>query len=118
GLHPDTIIWANSLPDGNLILPGQHLAILPTDGVMVTVEEGDTIEGIAEHYGVEPDAIRDYPLNGLGAGGQLRVVQQVMVPGGRPPAPPPAPEAPAAPASESSSSRAATGRLLWPTTGR
>lgn len=128
GLQPSTIVWANSLPDGDLILPGQPLAILPTDGVMVTVQEGDTVESLAEHYGVDPQVIRDYPLNGLGAGGQLRVGQQVMIPGGQPPAPPPPPEpepepeppasnqpapAPAAPAP----SYGATGSFIWPAAG-
>ncbi|MDI3340728.1 MAG: LysM peptidoglycan-binding domain-containing protein [Sphaerobacter sp.] len=122
GLQPSTIVWANSLPNGDLILPGQHLAILPTDGVMVTVAEGDTVESLAAHYGVEPQAIRDYPLNGLGAGGQLRVGQQVMIPGGKPPAPPPppapqpsAPSEPAAPAAPAPGG--GSGRFIWPTAG-
>lgn len=127
GLSPSTIVWANSLPDGNLIFPGQHLAILPIDGVMVTVEEGDTVESLAEHFGVDPSAIRDHAQNGLGAGGQLRVGQQVMIPGGQPPAPPPPPPAPApaappasadpAPAPAPAAPAAPSGRFIWPAAG-
>jgi murein DD-endopeptidase MepM/ murein hydrolase activator NlpD len=126
GLNPDTIIWANSLPNGNMIFPGQHLAILPTDGVMVTVQAGDTVESLAKHWGVEPSAIRDYPQNALGGGVQLQVGQQIMILGGHPPPPPPAPEptpapaanpAPAAPAPPPPTSGGATGRFIWPTSG-
>lgn len=141
GLQPSTIVWANDLPNGDLILPGQQLAILPTDGVMVRVEEGDTVESLAEHYGVEPAAIVDYPQNGLGAGGALMVGSYVMIPGGAPPAPPPPvePDPPPAPAPNPPQLAAAapppaapapppppppppplaraTGSFIWPATG-
>ena len=123
GLHPETIVWANSLPNGDLIFPGQHLAILPTDGVMVTVQEGDTVESLAEKYGVDPRVIRDYPMNGLGGNGQLRVGQQVMIPGGKPPAPPPpvavAGQAPAGAAPDQGNPPAGTasGHFIWPAVG-
>lgn len=132
GLHPNTIVWANSLPNGDLIFPGQHLAILPTDGVMVTVAGGDTVDSLAKKYGVESKDILDYPLNGLGSGGKLRTGQQVMIPGGEPPAPPPPPPAPAAPAAPqtqqasaapvqaqpvASAPQPASGSFIWPTNG-
>uniref|UniRef100_A0A7C3AR00 LysM peptidoglycan-binding domain-containing protein n=1 Tax=Thermorudis sp. TaxID=1969470 RepID=A0A7C3AR00_9BACT len=88
GLQTKTITLANSLPDPELIHPGQQLAILPTDGVMVQVKEGDTVESLAEYWGVDPQVIRDYPMNGLGENGVLRVGQYVMIPGGEPPPPP------------------------------
>lgn len=127
GLHPNTITWANNIPSNNLIVPGQHLAILPTDGVMVTVQPGDTVEKLAEKWGVEPKSILEYPQNGLGAGGQLRVSQQLMIPGGHPPPPPPPPSpepapaqapansAPQAPAPQSGGG--VTGQFIWPTNG-
>jgi murein DD-endopeptidase MepM/ murein hydrolase activator NlpD len=137
GLKATTIVWANSLPNGNLIFPGQKLAILPTDGLMVAVKEGDTVESLASTYGVDAKAIRDYPLNGLGGSGQLRVEQLVMIPGGEPPAPPPPPPPPPPPepapepqppppvqqAAEAPAPAPApapargTGRVVWPTTG-
>ena len=130
GLRPNTILWANSLPNGNLIFPGQHLAILPADGVMVTVKDGDTVDSLASTYNVEAKAIRDYPGNGLGTAGTLRSGQQVMIPGGTPPKPPeptptPVPPAPApapAPAPQQASAPApapqpSSGHFIWPTSG-
>lgn len=129
GLHPDTIVWANSLKDGNLIFPGQNLAILPTDGVMVTVTSSDTVDSLAKTYGVTAKDIVDYPLNGLGGGGKLRVGQQVMIPGGEPPPPPPPPPTPvpapvvqqasAAPARSkpAAAAPAASTGFIWPTNG-
>ncbi len=132
GLQPDTVVWANSLPNGDLIFPGQNLAILPTDGVMVTVKDGDSVDSLATKYGVEAKDILDYPLNGLGSGGKLRTGQQVMIPGGAPPAPPPTPTpAPVQQASSSSSSSASSSQaaappppapvastgFIWPTSG-
>ncbi|HEX7024411.1 MAG TPA: LysM peptidoglycan-binding domain-containing protein [Gemmatimonadales bacterium] len=98
GLQAQTILWANNLDDSDVIVPGQRLAILPTDGVMVQVQSGDTIESLAAEWGVDPSAIRDYPQNGLGAAGSLVPGSYVMIPGGHPPAPPPppAPEPPPA----------------------
>ncbi|MCS7051087.1 MAG: LysM peptidoglycan-binding domain-containing protein, partial [Thermomicrobium sp.] len=123
GLRVQTITWANSLPDPELIYPGQQLAILPTDGVMVKVKEGDTIESLAAYWGVKPEAIRDYPMNGIGPNGVLRVGQLVMIPGGEPPPPPPPPPPPVRSAPTAGSSappaqrQAPRGSFIWPTTG-
>jgi murein DD-endopeptidase MepM/ murein hydrolase activator NlpD len=124
GLQTKTITLANSLPDPELIHPGQHLAILPTDGVMVQVKEGDTVESLAEYWGVDPQVIRDYPMNGLGENGVLRVGQYVMIPGGEPPPPPPPPAPPPSPAGSAAAARAPaaqrqapSGSFIWPTTG-
>ncbi|MCX2727257.1 LysM peptidoglycan-binding domain-containing protein [Thermomicrobium sp. 4228-Ro] len=125
GLKVQTITWANSLPDPELIYPGQQLAILPTDGVMVKVKEGDTIESLAEYWGVDPQVIRDYPMNGIGPNGVLRVGQLVMIPGGEPPPPPPPPppapapaqSAPSAPSNPPAQRQAPRGSFIWPTTG-
>lgn len=117
GLKVQTITWANSLPDPELIYPGQQLAILPTDGVMVKVKEGDTIESLAEYWGVKPEDIRDYPLNGIGPNGILRVGQLVMIPGGEPPPPPPAPAATPVQSGPPAQRQAPRGSIIWPTTG-
>lgn len=142
GLQPQTILWTNSLSNAETITTGQQLAILPTDGVMVQVREGDTVESLAQEWGVETSAIRDWPANGLGADGSLIPGQSVMIPGGSPPAPPepepqlqqpavasepaqseqpaqasePAAEPPPQPAPTPAPS-VGTGRFVWPTTG-
>jgi murein DD-endopeptidase MepM/ murein hydrolase activator NlpD len=140
GLKPQTILWTNSLSNADVISPGQQLAILPTDGVMVEVDAGDTVESLAQEWSVEASAIRDWPANGLGADGSLIVGQSVMIPGGSPPAPPepePQPDPPAVasqPQQPAQSSQPVaqpapqptptpappsrgTGRFIWPTTG-
>jgi murein DD-endopeptidase MepM/ murein hydrolase activator NlpD len=144
GLDARTIMWANSLPSSEIITPGQQLAILPTDGVMVQVREGDDISSLASQWGVEPSAIRDWPQNGLGSDGSLIVGQYVMIPGGEPPPPPPPPAPAPAPAVAEQPAQQAqpapapqpaapavqpappppppppsrgTGRFIWPTTG-
>lgn len=98
GLRAQTLLWTNSLSSSEHIEPGQRLAILPTDGVMVGVGPDDTVESLAEEYGVSPAAIRDWPANGLGENGTLMVGQSVMIPGGTPPnEPEPEPEPEPAP---------------------
>jgi murein DD-endopeptidase MepM/ murein hydrolase activator NlpD len=85
GLRDQTILWTNKLTSSDMITPGQQLAILPTDGVMVEVTAEDTVETLAEEYGVDPSAIRDWPANGLGADGSLVSGESIMIPGGTPP---------------------------------
>ncbi len=66
-LQPTTLMWSNEdlrdVPD--LLRIGQQLAILPVDGVYHTVEEGDTLESIAEKYKVDVEAITSLSYNNL-----------------------------------------------------
>ena len=48
----NTIRWANDLDDGDTIFPGDELIILPVDGVLHTVDSGETLSRIAELYEV------------------------------------------------------------------
>ncbi len=68
GLKPETVLWSNrytlgDTPDG--IGVGIELVILPEDGVYHRWSEGEGLNGVAEFYGVDPDVIVNYPLNGL-----------------------------------------------------
>jgi murein DD-endopeptidase MepM/ murein hydrolase activator NlpD len=87
GLAPETIVWSNQegLMDAPwLIQPGLELFILPVDGVYHTVLAGETVEGIAAEYGVEPAALYN-EWNDLGDaedGAQPREGQLLVVPGG------------------------------------
>ncbi len=67
GLAPETIMWSNPTLEKNpdLLSVGQELTILPVNGVYHQVGSGDTIEGIASTFKVDPDAIINYPLNAL-----------------------------------------------------
>ncbi len=143
GLEPRTIVWANNLGNAEVLGVGQRLIIPPVNGILHRVGPGETLEGIAGKYGVEPGDIRAFAPNGLGGTPPLPG-QELMIPGGRlpappppvaaapPPPPPPAPApapAPAAapePAPEPTPAPApapaapparATGGFIWPTVG-
>ncbi|MCX7683521.1 MAG: LysM peptidoglycan-binding domain-containing M23 family metallopeptidase [Anaerolineae bacterium] len=85
GLSPETVVWSNreALQDAPwLIQLGLELFILPVDGVYHTVMSGETVESIAEKYGVDP-AVLYNEWNDLEEGELLREGQQLVVPGGR-----------------------------------
>lgn len=72
--------WMRLNPD--LIFPDQEMVILPLKGAYAIVKTGDTLDSIALRYGVEPAAIRDFPLNGL-SGSALQAGQKLIIPDGR-----------------------------------
>lgn len=121
GLQPESIVWANPTleDDPNLLSIGQELLIPPTDGVLHTVESGETLTDIAEAYDVTVEDIIGYSPNNLGRASELVEGQWVMVPGGEKPflqaASTPAPGQ-WAPAPEAFGG--ATGTFVWPTQGR
>ncbi|HET7010468.1 MAG TPA: M23 family metallopeptidase [Anaerolineales bacterium] len=85
-LQPETILWGNaglSSAAGSLQI-GQELKILPVDGVLHTVEEGDTIEGLAALYDVAPGAILEFPGNGFTTHGDATLLpgRELIIPGG------------------------------------
>jgi len=135
-LSQDTIVWANPdlESDPDYLQIGQELKIPPTDGVLHTVQPGDTLSGIAARYKVEAASILAYAPNHLSDASALSVGQQIIVPGGVRPAPPrptPAPASAPAPASTSGgvlmipagapavpvAAPAQPGRFVWPTHG-
>ena len=58
----DTIKWENKL-NSNQIKSGQVLKIPPITGVVHKVKLGDNIYKIAKKYGVDPQAIINFPFN-------------------------------------------------------
>lgn len=86
GLQPESILWANdglSAEAGSLTI-STTLSILPVDGVLHTVAEGDTVEGIATQHGVSPDIVINYMGNDLPLEPPIELTpgQQIIVPGG------------------------------------
>ncbi len=90
GLEPETMLLGNedTLEDNpHLLSPGMVLNILPEDGAYYQWKEGDTIEGVANHYRVSPQDILDYIGNDIdltaedGAYG-LVAGDWVIIPGG------------------------------------
>ena len=84
-LRPETLLWANDIPDPNLILAGQELVVPPQDGVLYTVRSGDQLAGVAARYGVDVDAI--VSSNALSDADQIQAGVDIFLPGARPLAP-------------------------------
>ncbi len=77
-----TIAALNQDIDPDLIQPGDELKIMANfQGVIHTVEEGDSLEGVAQDYGVTVDTIAK--ANQLTNVHEIRVGQALMLPGGR-----------------------------------
>jgi LysM repeat protein len=81
-LRPETILWANDLPDPDLLLIGQDLVIPPTDGVTYTVRPGDRLVDIADRYGLDLQGI--VTSNHLADADQIQSGVDIFLPGGRP----------------------------------
>ena len=67
-LEPETILWGNFdvlNDDPHMLRPGQELNILPVDGTYYQWQASDTLESVAESFGVQPEDITDWPGNGL-----------------------------------------------------
>jgi murein DD-endopeptidase MepM/ murein hydrolase activator NlpD len=87
GLTPESVLWANydALQDNpHLLKPGMELKIPPVNGIVYTVEAGDTVESIAEKYKATTDAIYQdgYEWNQLKPGDQPQVGATLIIPGG------------------------------------
>lgn len=84
-LEPETILWGNpELIDSlNLLRPGKVLKILPINGALRVVEQGDTIEKVAEVYHGTVDEILAFAGNDIDPENpELTVGQSVIIPGG------------------------------------
>jgi len=87
GLQPETILWGNadmSAEAGSLQV-GQTIDIPPVDGVLHTVQDGDTLDRLAALYGATVEAILEFPGNGFTphVQAELDAGQQIVIPGGR-----------------------------------
>jgi murein DD-endopeptidase MepM/ murein hydrolase activator NlpD len=117
GISPQTIMWSNGRLEDNpdLLGVGQELVILPTSGVYHIVEEGDTVEGIAQKYKVEVSAITDYEVNGLKEPYEVTAGMALVVPGGEKPYIPKFVHRYTGPIPEDASK--GTGNFVWPASG-
>ena len=101
GLDPPTITAANPdlNPDGP-IPPGTELRILPVPGIVVVVQAGDTLDGLADTYGTDPHAITSFAPNNMLNGVLPKPGTTLILPGGQAPEPTPEVEVAEAPAAE------------------
>ena len=68
GIQPETILWGNYtvLQDNpRLLSVGQTLNILPTNGTYHRYSQGEGLKSIADFFGVDVQAIVDWPGNHL-----------------------------------------------------
>lgn len=86
GVSVNAIRWSNLdlHVDYDIPAPGTRLLIPAREGVLHAVAAGDTLATVAQAYGVSPQAILDFPGNGLAPGSTLPVGFLLLVPGGRP----------------------------------
>ena len=124
-LSPEAVAFANGITDPLSLKVGSSILIPPAEGALYSVSEGDTVEGVATRFKVEPAVIMSY--NRLYfepehfAPGQLIFVRNAEFPGlvyqtvaVAAPAPPRA-----APAIiRTPQQTVQTGRLAWPVGGR
>jgi murein DD-endopeptidase MepM/ murein hydrolase activator NlpD len=131
GVGPMTLWWANKLTSKDELHVGQVLRIPPTNGLVVTVKDTDTLDSLAALYDVDPAKVME--LNGLDD--PTLVVGQVLVLPGARGAPIPTPKPAPKPASHPSSGGSHTsggggghssgggpsnyngGRFHWPVVG-
>jgi LysM repeat protein len=81
-VRPETLLWANDIPDADLLLVGQKLVIPPEDGVLYTVRDGDRLTDVATRYGIELDAI--VKANALTDADEIQSGIDIFLPGARP----------------------------------
>ena len=88
GLKPETILWGNEwLSKAGILQVSDKLKILPVDGVLHTVKEGETLETLQRLHGISAQEILEYVGNNfdLSQPGKLVAGQEIIVPGGTSP---------------------------------
>lgn len=117
GVDADSIAYLNNFSVNKILKPGDEIKIPPVSGVVVTVKSGDTISSLAKRYGLPAaQPIVDWPYN-IFANDEtfaLTAGQQLVIPGGKPPA-----EVPVAPRYVNTAPLFAggTGQFAWPVGG-
>jgi murein DD-endopeptidase MepM/ murein hydrolase activator NlpD len=85
-IKPETLLWANydilqDNPDSLRV--GQVLKIPPVDGVYYQLQEGDTLQSIADKFATSSDDILNWPGNNIDlTDPEVKPGTYVMVPGG------------------------------------
>ncbi len=85
-LKPESILWANEELNASAgsLKPGMTLNILPVNGVLHTVSEGDTLDSIGKMHEANVEDILEFPGNDfdLTQAPKLEQGQQIIVPNG------------------------------------
>jgi LysM repeat protein len=82
-IKTETLLGGNPFlsQESSLMQPGMELTILPLDGVLHDVKQGDTLESISEQYGIPVEDIIAYEPNNLEFPYRLYPETQILVPG-------------------------------------
>ncbi len=83
GISLNTLLWANSLKETSVIKPGDELTILPVNGLVHRVKNGDTIGAIATKYKANTEKI--IAFNDLPADGKISINEKLIIPDGQMP---------------------------------
>ncbi|MDX1413414.1 MAG: M23 family metallopeptidase [Candidatus Promineifilaceae bacterium] len=83
GIKTETLLGGNPQlsQESSLMQPGMELIILPIDGVLHDVQQGDTLESVSAEYGIPVEDIIAYEDNNLEFPFRLYPDTQIMVPG-------------------------------------
>lgn len=123
------IVWNNidTLPNADLLRPGQQLRIPSVEGIIHDVLLGETLIEIADIYDADVDEIVAFPANDLANPDELREGSTILVPGGRvvarlrQPRPTPTPQALSSvrpPPTPEPTETTSTFGFVWPASGR
>ncbi len=119
-LKPETILWGNDwLSSVGVLQIGDTLNILPVDGVLHTVQDGETLETLERLHGTPAQEIFEYIGNDfdLTQPAQLTAGEQIIIPGGTSPIVWAEAQAPGAVANSGNSGNypnLGTGYFVWP----
>ena len=83
GIKTETLLGGNPRlsQESSLMQPGMDLIILPLDGVLHDVQQGDTLESVSADYSISVEDIIAYEPNNLEFPYRLYPETQIMVPG-------------------------------------
>lgn len=84
GVTTMDLINANNLPNPNLIYPGNNIDVPSANGgqdISITVKAGDTISGLATHYGVSTSTIVNLAANQISNPNLILIGQTLVIPG-------------------------------------
>jgi len=85
GISLNTLLWANDLKEASIIRPGDELIIMPINGLLHRVKNGQTVGSIATIYKANTEKI--IAFNDLPADGAIQIGEKLIIPDGQKPAP-------------------------------
>lgn len=85
GISLNTLLWANDLKETSIIRPGDELTIMPINGLLHRVKNGQTVGSIATIYKANTEKI--IAFNDLPADGAIQIGEKLIIPDGQMPAP-------------------------------